>query len=209
MPGFNISVGSCSGPNAVSNSAGYNGAAYAVETARNHRFRLEVLEPFDSNARTGPGSNSILLHLAKCTRPSPIIDEIPVHHGQDVIYRPGKNTWNPIDFTFYEVLVDQGGRLLNTVADKIFTWWGQVKNGQGSVLNLARSSLGTKFYRNAELAMLDGTGNSVWGYRLYNCWPFKVSPSDLDYSSSEIAEITVSLRFNKAYEENFLWGAQD
>jgi hypothetical protein len=48
--------------------------------------------------------------------------------------------------------------------------------------------------------MLDGLGRKVWEYNLYDCWPIKVSPNDLDYSNTALSEISVTMRYNKAEE---------
>ena len=92
MPGFQIST----------DAGNTEGPRHIIETARNHRFKLEVLEPFGST------STGILLYLEKCTRPTPEFDQIVIHNGQDEIYRPGKSRWLPVEFTFYEVL-NRGG----------------------------------------------------------------------------------------------------
>lgn len=157
-----------------------------------------------------------MLFCEKCTRPTPEIDEITIHRGQDEIYRPGKNRWSPIEFTFYEKL--SGGHSVsgyygvgnqtNEVAELIYKWWGSEESAYSNrhtMINLSTSTqhaLGPKsYYKNAQLQMLDGVGKPVWTYFLYDCWPQKISPIDLSYSDSDIATITVTMRFNKAVEK--------
>ena len=48
--------------------------------------------------------------------------------------------------------------------------------------------------------MLDGEGNTIWKYELYGCWPSKVSPSDLDYKSTDISSISMTLQIDRAVE---------
>ena len=179
MPGFQIST----------DAGNTEGPRHIIETARNHRFKLEVLEPFGST------STGILLYLEKCTRPTPEFDQIVIHNGQDEIYRPGKSRWLPVEFTFYEVLNSGGNK--NDAADKIYQWWGQ------TMLDIQQSSLNpaANFYKRAELAMLDGEGNAIWKYYLYDCWPLKVTPSDLSYADTELGRISVTLHYNKAEEK--------
>lgn len=197
MPGFNINTsGGCASNNGsqLTNNAVYSGPSALVETARSHRYKLEVLEPL------GDAATGILLYLEKCTRPTPEVDEITLHSGQDEIYRPGKNRWNPIEFTFYEKLSgspsEGGGSLTNSATESIYKWWGS------TMINLRTSAHNpvTEYYKRAELSMKDGYGNDVWTYYLYDCWPIKVSPGDLDYANTDIARITVTLRYNKAQE---------
>ena len=197
MPGFNINTeAGC--PNAdtkLRNAPVYLGPSASVEIARSHRYKLEILDPFGDAQDSG-----ILLFLEKCDRPKPEVDEIIIHSGQDEIYRPGKNRWNPIEFTFYERLTgtpsEDGGTLINSAAERIYRWWAT------SMIDLNNSSHRPvrEYYKRAELSMKDGYGNDVWTYYLYDCWPLKVTPSTLDYTSTELAKITVTLRYNKAQE---------
>jgi hypothetical protein len=215
VPGFNIPLnnrcddrdaGAIYDPDADEYRRAFNafrggptpGPAYTIETARKHRYRLEVLEPFGSYAGSG---NGILLFLEKCTRPTPEIDEITIHNGQDEIYRPGKQRWGPVEFTFYETLRGGDahgiGEQVDEVAERMYAWWGQ------STIALTESRQGspTDYYKRAQLQMLDGIGSPVWTYYLHDCWPQKITPIELAYSDTEIATITVTLRFNKAEEK--------
>lgn len=200
MPGFNIvTQNGCPTPDSKLNSqAVYTGSSNVIETARSHRFKLEILSPF---GRGSDGGN-ILLNLEKCTRPTPEIDEIVIHSGQDEIYRPGKNRWSPIEFTFYERLrgtssEDGGDGPRNSVAQNIYAWWAK---GMLDLYSSAHNPV-EDYYRRAELSMKDGYGKDVWTYYLYDCWPVKVTPSTLDYGNNDIARITVTLRYNKAQEK--------
>lgn len=199
MPGFNIKVPGafCPGDNAFTLGSNYDGPDNLIDTGRQHRYVLEVFEPLGGRG----AEDSLLVYLNKCTRPTPEIDTITIHNGQDEIYRPGKNRWNPIEFTFYEVLKD--GRYvpdLNLTASKMFEFWAF------KTLSLDSSSIGAPtpgpnaYYTDVQLDLVNGVGLYVWSYSLFRCWPTKVTPRDLDYSSSDISEISVTLRFDKAYE---------
>lgn len=191
MPGFNIpsSSASCLDKDAFQGASAYDGPDPNMEYARNNRWLIEFLEPFGSK------NNGILLYAHKCSRPSPEIDEIKIHQGQDEIFRPGKNRWSPVEFTFYEkapgdpVTVDEA-------AERIYNWWGKI------MINLERSIHNdpSDYLKNCTLQMLDGSGNPIWNYYIYECWPMTIKANDLDYSDSNIAEITVTLRYNKAKE---------
>lgn len=191
MPGFNIPAESCLDENAFKEDAAYTGANHVIETSRSHRYLLEIFEPME-------GKGNTLLYLEKCTRPSPEFDEIVIHNGQDEIYRPGKNKWGPLEFIFYEVLRgNEPGSFKNSVAENLYEWWAKTM----IILSDSKQGKPQDFYKNAYLQLLDGVGNPVWSYKIYDCWPQKISPSQLSYSESEIATISISLRFNKAEEE--------
>jgi hypothetical protein len=178
MPGFNIAAAGGGGEDG-------GGVSHTVEIARKHRFKLDILEPLSSG--------STLLFLEKCTRPSPEFEEVTIHNGQDEIYRPGKNKWMPIEFTFYEKLNGN----VNQPVELINKWYADLT----AILKESRHTEAQNYYKNAELQMLDGEGDPIWTYFIYDCWPQKVSPSDLAYSDSDLATVSVILRFNKAQEK--------
>jgi hypothetical protein len=167
MPGFRIPTrDSCPGEPGT-------GPVHTIETARKHRYILEVCEPM------GEQHAGLLLYLAKCTRPNIDIDEVTIHSGQDEIVRPGKHHWKAIEFTFYEKLRGES-QLTDHCAELVWRWWAETMfRLRDSVHNPA-----SDYLKNCQLQMLDGGGDDVWTYFLFDCWPSKVSPSDLAYSDS-------------------------
>jgi len=186
MPGFNIRLpGSCSSPGAPQSQYTGRLADNTVETARAHRYVVEILTPL----------RDILVYAHKCTRPTPEIDKIVIHHQQDEISRPGKNRWKQVEFTFYETLSNTNSS--SGAAALIYEWWGH------QVIDLPNSLHGRapRYYLNiAEITMLDGAGAPAWRYQLLDTWPSNVTPSELSYSDSAIATITVTLQCQKAKE---------
>lgn len=186
MPGFSIPF-----PNACGVNNFGQGASVTVETARKHRYSLEVLEPLGSKR------DGILLYGYKCNRPSIEFDEVAVHNGQDELFRPGKQHWKPVEFTFYEKMSGGGDKAqFNQAAELVYKWWGSTMIDLKTSYHRSPS----EYLKNCQLDMSDGSGQTIWVYELLDCWPSRVSPSDLDYSSSDIAEITVALRYAKARE---------
>jgi hypothetical protein len=159
-----------------------------VETGRRHRYLLTILNPL----------KDVLIYAHKVTRPTFEVDIITVHSGQDLIYRPGKHKWNPIELTIYDV-VTGGEHLLqeDDTAASIYNWW------RNSMIDTSNSKqYKPKDYReNCVLEMHDGLGDPIWTYELYGCWPSKVSPSDLQYSETAIADITVTLQVDRVVEK--------
>lgn len=153
-----------------------------METSRVYRYQFNIFQPLDKI--------KVICH--KSDRPIPEIDRITMHHGQDEIYWPGKNRWRPIEITFYE-----GHLAPNTdsTCKAIYDWWSK------NVVNIAFSQIVTKFKQNCSLQMLDGNRNPVWTYSMYGCWPSLITPSSLNYSESEIAEVTVRVEMDKCVED--------
>lgn len=186
MPGFKIVF-----PDTCGSGGTPTGPTHTLETARQHRYLLDILEPF------GTQDNGLLLLLAKCTRPTIEFDKIMIHSSQDEIPRPGKQHWQPVEFTFYEKLDGGDGQQVDQCAKLIYGWWAQTMlNIQASLFNPVG-----EYLKDAQLSMLDGDGISVWTYFIYDSWPSKVTPSDLDYSASAIAMIGVTLQYSKAEEK--------
>ncbi len=191
MPGFSIptvavSSSSCDGP-PISGTERI-GPSNNAEFAREHRYLLEVFQPF-----TRSSAENLLLFSKSCNRPSTNHDVITIHNGQDEIYRPGKVRWNPLDFTFYEAM---GPGNTNLAAELIYDWWAN------NVYDLSKSRQRSPrvIYKNAYLSLLDGGGTSIWMYQIEEAWPTKVTPSDLSAESNDIGTITLTLRFNKCRE---------
>lgn len=102
---------------------------------------------------------------------------------------------------FYETLSSQQK---NSMAFSVYDWWSRrlinIADSTQRLPGLMTQNPTTGFYFNAQVDMWDGVGNVAWSYILYECWPTAVTPGDLDYSSTDISEITVTLRYNKAAE---------
>lgn len=168
------------------------GPSNVTETARAHRYLLEVLEPL------GSLNDSLLLYLEKCNRPSVEFDKIMIHSGQDEISRPGKVHYKDIEFTFYEKLNNEGDQC----AKLIYGWWSDTMMDIETGFFRPPST----YLKQAQLEMLDGGGSPIWTYMIYDCWPLKVTPSDLDYSNTDIARVGVTLAYARAKERKLAGG---
>ncbi len=131
------------------------------------------------------------LYAYKCGRPTPEVDKITIHHGQEEIGVPGKVRWKPIEITFYEIIED-----MDTVANYLNFWH------QKSMIDVENSAQRppAEYRLTCQLAMLDGAGKPVWNYNMYECWPSTVGPCELSYTDSDLAEITVTLELSKVIE---------
>jgi hypothetical protein len=165
MPGFAIGNQSADVPQ----------PSAVVESRRRHRWRFLTLSP---------PVKDILIHAFKADRPKSVIDKVIIHHMQDEIYVPGKNRWEPIDITFYEVENPD-------VAKKLTEW-------NNRVINFLNATIQTDYRTNARLQMVGGSGLETWTAQLFNCWPMKVTPETLDYSASEISTIVTTMSYDKA-----------
>jgi hypothetical protein len=148
--------------------------------ARQHRWKFETLDPL----------KDILIYAHKSGRPKVEFERGQMHHIQDVICFPGKQKWLPIDISFYHAIGSAD------VAFKIYQWWST------GILNIKASTLVGDPKATCTLELVDGNNTSTYKYTMYGCWPSKVTPDELDYTSSKLGEITFTLEMDKATEEN-------
>ncbi len=102
-----------------------------------------------------------------------------------------------VDLSFYEKLSGEAnGMLENECGKLIYEWWSKTMLDVKTSLYNPPSS----YLKNCELQLLDGDGVPVWTYILHDCWPLKVSPSDLNYQESNITTVSVTLAYARARE---------
>ena len=175
-----------------------------VESIRSYRWLFEVLVPYGPNAQNAnkelaalaPGN--LLIYLKKAERPSLEFDEIPIHNGPRVIYRPGKFKCNPINLEFYEIMLPNGEDKVspNAVALRTYEW-------MRKIIYITKQSVYSSYKDytfDGNLVLLNGEGIIVHKYKLYGCFPMKVTPSEINYESDTLTSITVSLRYNDFQE---------
>ena len=174
MPGFLA-------PSSV-NHAGQLAPSAKAETKRKHRWVFSVFWDGDISelSRTS-------VYLQSAQRPHAIIEEAIMHHDEEQSYYAGKYHWEPISLVFYDVQnpVDS--------SDAIWTWFNNIVN----VPNVTVSAP-ADYKKTCLLEMTDGSGEPVETWALYNTWPIDVNWNELDYTSTEIQTIDVSLKYDRA-----------
>jgi hypothetical protein len=198
MPGFNI-------PSQADSTCGFSDIPtnntlststlplHTVETIRSHRYKIEVLSDFDK----------ILMYAHRAQRPIIEFDRMVINNGLEEIYRPGKYRWQPITVTFYEIVDKPGDVPVNTTAETIYKWVNSAKgvaDFKKSIINKPVKPDG--YLRDLIISLEDGLGKSAWKYQLFDAWPMNITPDELDYSSSSIQCITLTISYNKALEIN-------
>lgn len=165
MPGFNI--GGAEGPSNVN------------EFRRKHRFRITTLgAAWD---RQG------LLLLKTASRPKFTLEEPVVHHDQEQAYFAGKQSWDPINISWYdsENNVDESAN--------VYKWLNTVV-----AIDRATTSVPADYKIDCQLEMSTAAGGPSETWILYGTWPKEVNWGDLDYENTEIALIECTIRFDRA-----------
>lgn len=169
MPGFNIQGSWAEGPNAQS------------ELRRKHRWTFEVPADLDQ------GKNRAVLWLAKASRPKFKFVEAIAHHDQEQAYWAGKTEWDPISLSFYDAEQEPD------VSEFVWDWVNTVVNVENVIAQEP-----SEYKKKGELNMWGNVGNITETWEIWNCWPQETNWQELDYSSSEIAMIDITLRFDRA-----------
>jgi len=165
----------------------FGGPQGNLEIRRTHRWVFESMQPFNNN--------DVMLVLKSASRPSVAFDEVEMDHNQEKVYLAGRHTWEPITLTWYDVEQQPN------VSEEVYKWLNRRQNGGGGPFNeleTMRISKPSDFKKDAVLKMINGSGASTESWKLYQCWPQSVNWNSLDYSSSDLQLIEVTLRFDRA-----------
>lgn len=171
MPGFNI-------PGA---STVDGGAPIPPEVRRRHRW---IFKSFGD----GVPNDQVLLLLHSANRPEFTLEQPELHHDQEVIYFAGKQTWNEIEMSFYDSEQDPDS------SAEIWRWVKIVSDINGGV----RVAAPDNYKKQGQLEMIDGQGTTTETWKLYNCWPRVTNWGELNYDNTELAEISVTMRYDRA-----------
>jgi hypothetical protein len=130
----------------------------------------------------------ILLVLREASRPNFKFEEPDMHHNQEQVYFAGKQSWDPIKLVWYDLEqnVDSSAEM--------WKWVQSVAEFQGNL----PVNLPSKYKAEADLSMVDGAGNANEQWAIYGAWPKETNWQDLNYTSTDLATIECSMRFDRA-----------
>jgi hypothetical protein len=168
MPGFNIG----------GDGNGKNGANATAEFKRKHRWKFKTL---------GGLKQEVSVYLVSAQRPHFVAEEVVVHHNQEQMYLPGKQHWEPITLSFYDIQTPEDA------SQEIWKWVNETFK-----IKEANVAIPTDFKKKVNLEMTDGKGTAIEEWTIYNCWPIDVNWNDLDYSNSEVQTIDVQMKYDRA-----------
>ena len=125
-------------------------------------------------------------------RPNISFEETEVNWQNDKMWIPGKATWEAITVTYMDV----GGTLDGNNNLGIYDWLTSVfdfTNPNKKFMNSRREN----YTGTAILKLLDGCGSIMETWQLSDAWPQAINFGDLDYSSSDIVDIEITLRYSQ------------
>lgn len=182
MPGFVIAGGG----NAQSPQA----ANATIESRRKHRWYFALLAG-DFEVRDAK------VYLQSAQRPHAVIEEAVMHHDQEQARFAGKHHWEPISLVFYDVMgggaANAGGVAEADSSNSVYAWINRCIN----IYN-ASASFPAVYKQRSELVMTAPDGSISEAWIMYNCWPLDANWNELDYTSTEIQTIDVSMAYDRA-----------
>ena len=124
--------------------------------------------------------------VASGSRPSITIDEVEIPFLNTSTFVAGRFLWEAIDVTFRDPIGP-------SAAQALMEW---VRLHAESVTGRMGYAAGYK--KDVELELLDPTGVVIEKWILQGTFLTGVNFNDLDYSSSDVADINATLRFDRA-----------
>jgi hypothetical protein len=186
MPGFSIN-----GINDANYASGESTMTNKVEPRRTHRWYFETIGLSPGNVVSLRGvsawDKSIQVVLKSAARPSFTLEETVMHHNQEQVYFAGKQSWDAITLTWYDIEQPPD------VSKAMWYWINSITN-----INAVQVHLPSLYKIDARLAMVTGEGAVNERWNLYGSWPQTSNWQALDYTNNEIQTIEVKLRYDRA-----------
>lgn len=120
------------------------------------------------------------------SRPNLEVEEIEINHLNAKTWIPGKASWQTITVTYLDVANAEMRSLWNWLAT-VYDFTDPINLRQGERKDWNATGL---------LSMYSGCGDLIETWELQRTFPTAINFGDLDYSSSEIATIELTLRYS-------------
>ena len=124
--------------------------------------------------------------IKTANRPSITFEEVELNHINMKRFVKGKGAWEPIEITLYNPVVPSG-------AQAVMEW---VRLHKESVTG--RDGYSDFYKKDITINMLGPVGDKVEEWTLKGAFIVSAAFNDLDWSVSDPAEITLSLRYDYA-----------
>jgi hypothetical protein len=148
-----------------------------------YRFRI-TFQNFGDNT----GLREMTANVMTVTRPQPSFEDIKLDAYNSVAWIAGKHSWEPIEIKFRDDITNSVISSIGAQVQKQMNMYEQTS---------AVAGINYKFAMNID--SLDGTTNdALETWDLEGCWITKVAYPEGDYSSGDVNEITMTVRFDNA-----------
>jgi len=120
------------------------------------------------------------------SRPSVSINEVEIPYMNTSTWVAGRSVWETIDITFIDCIGP-------STTQKIMDWIRQcIEHSTG------RMGYATNYKKQLILKLLDPAGQTVEKWTIDGAFITSANFGDLDMSSDDLAEVTITVRFDKA-----------
>ena len=127
--------------------------------------------------------------IKTAARPSITFEEVELNHMNVKRFVKGKGTWDTIEITLYDPVVP-------SAAQAVMEW---VRLSHESVTG--RDGYSDFYKKDVDFQVLGPVGDVVEQWKLKGTWIVSANFNDLDFSSSDPADISVTLRYDYAILE--------
>jgi hypothetical protein len=160
------------------------------------RLRKNFRISFLNIGQLVPGSNSrnLTMQVTTTTLPNLTHEEVVLHRYNSTAYVAGKHSWEPISTVFEDDLTGLATKVVEAQLETQQRLIGADLDGRW--LNTAATGSDYKF--GMRIDQLDGDEGVVASWILEGCWIVSADFGDRDYTASEAATITCSIRFDHA-----------
>ena len=124
--------------------------------------------------------------IKTANRPSLESDEVMLEHMNVTRYIKGKSRWQPIDITLYDPIVP-------SASQQVMEW---IRLHHESVTG--RDGYADFYKKDVTINMLGPVGDVVEEWQLKGCYVQSANFGDLDFATSDPAEITLTLKYDYA-----------
>lgn len=123
------------------------------------------------------------------SRPSMTIDTTELNFLNEKMWIPGKVTYEAMNVTFLDVAPKEPASAnLYKWLSLVFQYNALTRQMGGSIQNYAAAG---------QLTMYDGCGKPIERWNYSDLWPASIKFGDLDYGSSDVVNVELSLRFTR------------
>jgi hypothetical protein len=159
----------------------------------------------------GSDVNKFTFALKKAAKPTMKISEVQHKYLNHFFYYPGRVEWEPISVTFASVKTLDSADTADSLLIKALVSSGYqlpAADAPGNYKTISKTNAiaqltgESKGGTSVRLSQIDADGNIVENWRLFNPFFTEVKYDSLDYSSEEILNIDVTIKYDYATLDN-------
>ena len=150
-----------------------------------------------AKAANGNGKD-LTAQTVTMSRPNLSFEEVKLDRYNSTAYVAGKHSWDPLNLTVEDDITGLAATLVQQQLETQQRLIG-ADSSNGQWLNAEPTASGYKF--GLKLELLDGNEGVVEVWKLEGAWIQSADWGELDYSASEALQISLTIRFDHAYQE--------